>query len=245
MRRKKGAFDALRRTKPLREDDVPGPDSPEATELLARILETPRSTQEERTLQRRNLRLVLAIAAVSLVAVAATWIWVRTISIPNAILCYQAVDLDADTAAAPPSEQASAEACVGVWEQQILVNPELASPGSAPPLTGCVAENGALVVFPSDDPMVCDQLGLARPDPAGQEDADQIRQLEQELVEYFQSNECVPITDAQQRVSEFLAAHRLTSWVTERTEGSPDRPCASFSIDPELEIIFIIPIPRQ
>lgn len=245
MTRKTGAFDALRRSNPIREDEVPGPDSPEATELLAEILETPRGSQEERSLHRRNLRLALAIAAASLVAVAGTWIWVRTISIPNAILCYQAVDLAADTAAAPPSEQASAEACIGVWEQQVLVNPDIASPGSVPPLSACIAENGALVVMPTDDPMVCDQLGLAQPDPATQGEADQIRRLEQQLIEYFQSNECVPMTDALERVSELLAAHELTSWAIEGTDESADRPCASFSIDPELETIFIIPIPSQ
>ena len=119
------AFGALRRTNPVRDNEVPGADSPEARELLTRILATPREQELRTPASRRKLRLVLAVAAISVITIAATWIWLRSISIPNAIICYQAVDLDADTAAAPPSETATGDACAPAWEQQTLVNPDI------------------------------------------------------------------------------------------------------------------------
>ena len=239
------AFGALRRTNPVRDNEVPGADSPEARELLTRILATPREQELRTPASRRKLRLVLAVAAISVITIAATWIWLRSISIPNAIICYQAVDLDADTAAAPPSETATGDACAPAWEQQTLVNPDIVPPGSVPPLVACVAENGALAVFPSDDTTVCRRLGLAEPDPSTQESADNVRALESQLIEYFQSEGCIPVDEATTHVSRVTEDHGLASWAIEAQPETPERPCASFSIDPDLETIFIIPIPES
>lgn len=245
MKRERTAFGALRRTNPVRDNDVPGADSPEARELLTRILATPQDREIRTPASRRNLHLVIAVAAISVITVAATWIWLRTISIPNAIICYQAVDLDADAAAAPPSETATGDACAPAWEQQTLVNPDIVPPGSLPPLTACVAENGALAVFPTDDTTVCRRLGLAHPDPTTQELADNVRTLESQLIEYFQSEECIPVREATEHASDVAEDHGLGGWAIEAQTETPERPCASFSIDPDLETIFIVPIPRS
>lgn len=239
------AFGALRRTNPVRDNEVPGADSPEARELLTRILATPQDQVRRTPASRRRLRLVLAVAAISVVTIAATWIWLRSISIPNAIICYQAVDLEADAAAAPSSETATGEACAPAWERQMLVNPDIVPPGSVPPLTACVAENGALAVFPTGDSAVCRRLGLAYPDPSTQESADNVRSLESQLIEYFQSEGCIPVDEATRHVSGVAEDHGLASWAVEAQSETPERPCASFSIDPDLETIFIIPIPQS
>lgn len=244
MKPEQTAFGALRRTNPVRDNEVPGADSPEARELLTRILATPQDPLRTPA-SRRKLRLVLAVAVISVVTVAATWIWLRSISIPNAIICYQAVDLDADAAAAPPSEAANADACAPAWEQRTIVNPDIVPPGSVPPFTACVAENGGLAVFPTDDTTVCRRLGLAYPDPSTQESADNVRTVESQLIEYFQAEGCIPVDEATRHVSGVAEDHGLTSWAIEVQSETPERPCASFSIDPDLETIFIIPIPRS
>jgi hypothetical protein len=243
MKHEGKAVEALRRTNPVRDDEVPGADSPKAQELLARIIATPRDHGKPAPPSRRRLQLVIAVAVISIVTVAATLIWLRTISIPNAIICYQDVDLDSDTAGAPAGETAAAEACVPVWEQRTLVNPDISPPGSVPPLTACVARNGALAVLPTEDTSICRRLGLAQPDPATQPSADNIRTLEGQLIDYFQSVECVAISEAIDHVRAQAEDHGLGSWAIEAQGETPERPCASFSIDPELETILIVPIP--
>lgn len=248
VKRGKGqdGLERLRAINPVDESEVEGSDSPRAEELLTRIISTdPGWTTPPRRLLSKQVRLVLALLTGLIVTTAAAWIWTRAITTPNAVSCYQAVDLDADIAAAPPGERATADACVSVWERAELRNPDLVPAGSVPPLTACVAENGSLAVFPSEDRDVCATLGLAYPEPEHQDTADLVRDVEDRLVAYFQSKDCVPLDEAATEVERILDEMELTTWSVESQPERADRPCASFSFDSAAERVVLIPIPAQ
>lgn len=243
MSEPKNGVERLRETNPVEENRVEGPDSPRARQLLTHILARPREDDVPTRLSARRLRQAVALAVVALVTVAGAWLWFRPIDTPEAILCYREVDINSDLAAAPAGETVIAQACASVWEDETLVNPEVAEPGSIPPLTACVAETGALAVFPTDDTTVCDALGLAYPDPASQERADAVRQLQDQLVSYFQESECIPIAEAEVHIRQLLADFAIP-WIIQAQPATGDRPCASFSVDSAGKAIHLIPIPN-
>lgn len=246
MTRRNDGLDLLRATNPIDDDNVPDADSARAAELLAEIKATPRP---ERPLSRRfgrrpPVRLAIALAALAMVTIAAAWLWTRRVEIPDAISCYESTELDADIAAAPSGGPASAEACETVWQSEILVNPDIAPSGSIPPLTACVAETGALAVFPTDDTTICRTLGLAYPDPGTQSEADGLRQAQSQLIDYFQSEACIPMPEAEAQVRRVLDDAGLTDWLIETQAENPDRPCASHSFDSPNQTIHLVPIPE-
>jgi hypothetical protein len=244
MSEPRDAFDLLHETNPVVLSEVEGPDSPRAEALLASILATPRPPSERRALLPRRLRVVIVLAAVIAATTAAAWIWTRRIELPQSVICFESVDLESDRAGGPSSASATAEACEVVWQDGILHNPVLGPPGSVPPLTACVAESGALAVFPTDDSTVCRTLGLADPEPSGQEDADRLRQLSDGLITYFQSSPCIGIEEAEREVRRMLAEAGLDNWAVQSQPAPVDRPCASHSLDPRAETVHLVPIPK-
>lgn len=159
-------FELLRATNPIDERDVEGPDSPRARELLVSVMATPRPPAERPRILSRRLRVAIALGALAVATTAAAWLWTRTVEIPDSVLCYQAADLDSDISGAPVGGTATADACIPVWRDGDLQNSDVAPNGSVPPLTACVAESGALAVFPTDETTVCETLGLAYPEPS-------------------------------------------------------------------------------
>lgn len=232
----------LRDINPVDEANVDGPDSPRAEELLATIIATPRDIREHGP-ARRPVRLAIILAAAALAAIAAVWVTTQVVERPTAISCYQAVDLDADTAAAPAGGPATADACQPVWADGILANTDITPSGDVPPLTACVADNGSLAVFPTDDATVCEQLGLAYPEPLQQDTADDIRQLENQLIAYFQTEDCPTIETAADQVRRILDQAGLTDWTIQTQPANPQRPCASHSLVEESQTVILIPIP--
>ena len=168
----------------------------------------------------------------------------RPVSEPEDIVCYQAVDLDSDRVGVGYGADVTAAACVRFWEDGTLTNPEFGPAGSVPPLAGCVSAAGSLAVFPSEDPNVCQDLGLADVDPSSVPAAGEIRSLNDILVDYFASDGCVPIPRAVDDVRGILDTRGFANWTITETSGSSDRICASFSMEAENETVFIVPIPK-
>jgi len=179
------------------------------------------------------------------ITTAAAWLWTAVIDKPHAISCYKAPNLDADIAAAPVAGEASADACTVVWQDGILENSDIVPTGSVPPLTACIAEAGGLAVFPTDDTTICGQLGLAHPEPAGQDQADALRGVEETLISYFQSESCIPMAEAEVEVWRILDGAGLTDWRVQTQPEHPDWPCASHSFDPESQTVHMVPIPKN
>lgn len=242
MSGKRDAFDQLRTSDPVDRLRLEGHASPRAQRMLRSILGTPR---EERTpSNRRRLVLVIAIAAAALAALAAAWLITRPVTQPQGIACYQAADLDADRVAVQSGLTVTAAACEALWVDGTLSNPEFGPAGSVPPLVACVNDAGGLAVFPSDDPSICADLGLATPDPASTSDAEAVRALNDALVEYFSARQCIPIPEAVVEVRRILDTHGAADWTIQQTPGPDDRPCASFGLDAKAQTIFVVPIPE-
>lgn len=239
------ALDRLSAINPVDEKTVEGPDSPRAKDLLVKITATSRNDLHTRRPLRKPLRLAISLAVVAAVTIAAAWVLTRIVESPNAVSCYQAVDLNADVAAAPAGGPATAEACVPVWQDGVLVNTKIAPSKTVPPLLGCVADNGSLAVFPTDDPTVCSTFNFAYPDPVNQDEADLLRAVEDQLIEYFQSAECRPMTAAETEVRFILDRAGLTDWSIQAQPENPGRPCASHSLSEDARTVILVPIPEN
>ncbi len=227
----------LRATNPIDTGDVDGPDSARAQLIFNKV-----TTTESGIFSRQSLRLAIILAALLVLTTAAAIVLTRPIQIATAISCYRSVDLNADIAVAASGTDATAAACESAWSDAVLVNEDFGPPGFVPPLTACVKENGALAVFPTDDGSTCDRLGLARPDPSSQGHADLIRRVEADLVDYFSSDSCISMDDAAQKVRRVLDESGLASWQMTTQPTTPERRCASFSLDETTETVYLVPI---
>lgn len=239
------ALEQLRQANPVDADRLPGPDSPEASALKEKILATRRPGQPPRRHVPRRRRVVVAVAA-GLLAIASTataWVLItRDVTQPR-MACYEAASLGADRVGLSNPQTLEASECAPIWEEGTLTNPAAAKPGETPPLTACVTEAGTVAVFPSDDPQLCQRLGLAYPEPNSANRQAPTLALQQALIAYFANEECIPLSQAQTEVAEILRRHGFKGWDTEVMPGPSDRPCASFSLNAEQHVVSIIPIP--
>lgn len=74
----------------------------------------------------------------------------------------------------------------------------------------------SLAVFPTDDPTVCEDLGLSYPEPLEQDTANEIREIDDELIAYFQAEDCPTIEAAADEVRRILDQVRLTDWTIQK-----------------------------
>lgn len=234
-------FDLLAQADPVDEQSLVASDSEWAEALLSEIVAQPHGRPA--TTGVRPLKTAFVLAVLGLVSIAATWLWTRPVELPDSVLCYESVSLDADIAGAPLAGEPSADACAAVWRSGELENPSLVDRGGVPPLTACIAESGALAVFPSDDPDLCGSMGLPYPEPSSQGDAAELRRVAQDLVEYFQSLDCVEMAEAEAQVRHLLDKGGLQHWDIRAQPATDARPCASHSFDPDSKAIHLIPIP--
>jgi hypothetical protein len=238
------AFALLRLADPVDQDTVRSPDSPPARQLLAEILQTPRDTPYRRH-RRPDWQVAVGVALVTVLTIAATWLWLRPVTDPLGVACYAAVDLDGDRAArAGGSTLDPDDACGDYWRDRVLVNPDLVPPGSVPPLLGCVTDQGGLAVFPTDDPETCARLGLATVDPGSIDEGDTIRAVTDQLVDHFLAAGCLPLDQAERDVRQILDDNGFTDWTIIAGPPTEERPCASLAIDAPTRTITLVPMPQ-
>jgi len=236
------AFERLRAANPVDPARVDGPDSPRAQQLLASILATPRTPEPAVVRRRRRRRLGVAVALVAILGGAAAWIVTRPVANPATVSCYAQPALHG-TQAGLVGVPLDVESCAPYWENGTLTNPDY-PPGVAPPLVACVTDVGTFAVFPSEDPNLCEKLGLAPPEPQSIEDAKPTLDLGQALVDYFLSESCIPIPQAASAVRRILDEHGAADWTITLGNQRPDRPCASLSFEPRTHTVRIVPIPE-
>ncbi len=243
MRKPNDAFEALRDANPVDESALPGPESPKARALLAEITSTPRIRPAPPARRSRRLAVIIAIVLLALASIAAAWLVLRDVTDPISVTCYREGRLGGDIAAVTSGGPLDVNLCDREWEDRILTNEAIVPAGQIPPLVGCVTDRGNLAVFPSDDPGLCAQLGLAEPDPASIPQGNQLRQLSDDLVAHFDAQECQPLPDAERDVRAILDSYGFDDWQIQSSPTRPSRPCASFSLDPATQIIHLVPIP--
>jgi len=237
------AFEAFRASNPVDDSTLPDADSTDARALFSEITSRSRTMPEADKHPRRQLVLVIAVAILALGLVAAAWLIFRDVSDPISVACYQDTSLGSNVVAASPDGPLEASLCEQVWEEGTLVNEAVVPAGQAPPLVGCVTDQGNLAVFPSEDPSICAQLGLAEPTPSSPAEGDTIRQLDNDLVEYFSQHECQTIEQARLDIQQLLDGYGLSEWIIQMSPGGPGRRCASFGLDAPNNIIHLVPIP--
>lgn len=244
MARSDVALVAFRESNPVDESTLPGPESTEARTLFAEITSTPRTSPQTGGYTRRRLGLAIAIAILALALIAAAWLVFRDVSDPSSVGCYQATSLESDVVAASSGGALDASLCEPVWEEGTLVNEDIVPAGQIPPLVACVTEEGSLAVFPSDDTTICSQLGLARPAPESLPEEDVIRELDDDLVDYFAQQACQTVEQARQDIRQILDRYGLSDWSIQDSPGGPDRPCASYGLDAPSQTIHLVPVPQ-
>lgn len=228
----------------LREGDPAIVRSPEHDAALRRNIQVRVLDADRRPLRatRRKILVVALLVGTALLLTAAAFYLTLEPSDPRGIACYQAASLDAPQfiVDAPSSRQPGE--CGPLWDNGTLTNPAVAPGGEIPQLIGCVTAGGGLAVFPSDDNLLCDRLGLAGYEQPTQNDA---IDLNQRLLDLFSTGGCMTISDAQLRIEDILADQGIDDWsVTISTPASADRPCASFSLNGDGRTILLVPIPR-
>ena len=189
-------------------------------------------------------RLLVAVAVLAAVSVAATWLLTRDVTNPTAVVCYEEVSLDSDRAAAATGGDLDPSLCAAEWESGPLVNEDIVDKGEVPPLVGCVTDQGVLAVFPTYDQGICEELGLAQPNPGSFSEGNDIRQLQEDLIDHFSEQACQPMLAAEVDVREILDSSGFEDWQIRVGSSRPDRPCASHAVDPESKTIHLVPIPR-
>ena len=232
-------FDILRDNDPVGPTGLPEATSPPAQALFESITSSEPPHGYRRTRRRRWL--VAAAASVALLA-AAAWALTRDVTEPS-VVCYAAADLDSDRVGISTGGVPTVEVCESVWVEGTLTNPTVRAT-ETPPLTGCVTDSGELAVFPTDDPTICERLGLATPTaPPVTSDLAPAVAAQNDLVTYMLSQECISVADAERRVQATLDAHGLHDWTVQTQPPHPQRPCASLAFDNTTQTVLLIPIP--
>jgi hypothetical protein len=240
-----GARARLRAANPLRLEDAPGPDSPQAAALLERILATdpepsPRRIPRHRRSWRRRLWVLLPVAAL---ASAAGYGILHRVTQPLVVACYSQPALSARPAVVPPGGEGPLAACEQLWQPAGTFNE--GGQAEVPTLTACVLDNGVVAVFPRRKAVdTCADLGLAPFDGSTKAAADNARlaRAVDAISDQFLSR-CVDHDEAVAIVQRALANEGLIDWhVANNGTFSPETPCASLAAEPGSHTLIVAPV---
>jgi hypothetical protein len=218
-------FDLLRDANPVDEASIPATvDHQPAQRTLATI----RDRQPARS---RPRRLVWAIAAIliALLLAAAAIVVTRKASNTVGITCYAEPSRNADRAGVAPSWPTAIETCAQAWRDGRIGRP----PQEPPALVGCVFENDVVGVFPSDDPGLCDRLGLDRHDPSQRFDSDPAVILARRIADHHRAVGCPDAATKEAFIRQQFADLGLTNWKVRPLTSPPPRPglCTTGVVD--------------
>lgn len=238
MTNSRDPFDILNDYDPVDHTSIPDADSPRGRALLQQI------TQSGRPRRAVRPRVVLAVAIIAAIAAAGMTWYILTRDVTQlGISCHAAVTTDSDIVAVSADGTPAAIDCASAWADGLLTNPDVLL-GDVPPLTACVTDVGAVVVFPTADSNVCDSLGLAHQNPNQPSDnLEKLAAAEQEITDYILATTCQPLDEAETVIKGILDAHGLADWTVTRQPNHPDRPCASVAYDTERKLVVLVPNP--
>ncbi len=237
----------LRAANPVREADMPSPDSPKARALMERIVRTdpggPRPVPARRSTRRRALLVLVPVAI--LAAGAAGFSIYRSAGDPLVIACHATMALQGSSAVAVgPGDPVGA--CTSMWRPGGDLNPrgEL----SLPLLEACVS-NGVDHVFPHPEGVdACDALGLkhaAAPTSQEADEATAAHRAQDKL-----TGELLGACETKDRAIAFtrhvLRTEGLTDWSV-TTIGRPfteSAPCASATVKVPQRTVVIASVSR-
>ena len=231
----------LRAANPVREEDVPSPDSPQAEALFERIM----ATEPEVTGRRRRVRWqrTWLLVPAALLAAAASYGVFHRVSQPLVVACYATPTLTGSRTIVQAGDFGPIAACDALWRAGGQFN----SAGGAglPPLFACVLDTGTVGVFPDTKGSgTCSSLGLAPAGAPGKRQGENVDLVEVQSVlsEEFISR-CVGEDEAVSMAEQELADHGLIDWhVVADMPFSPQEPCASLAVDIPSRTISLVPV---
>ena len=201
------------------------------TNEIVRTEEIPKAPPSRRRTRRW---VAFALVPAALIGAAATYAATRSADeVVNGIGCYAAPRLDADTSVVEADGRDPVTVCAEAW-------PNLGGP-SVPPLVAC-AMGQVVAVFPSDDPGICQHLGLD-PLPADyKEAAGKFVSMRDDLINRFASDDrCVTETEGRQIARDVLDEHGFIDWSIHGGTFSDAEPCAELWFDSDKKIVGLVP----
>ena len=229
-------FDALREV-----DPAGGIDPAEMARIKARIRTRVLADRSPRPRGRRRVLLAVAVALLALAAVAAAVYLTRQPTQISGIGCAADLSLDA-VHVIPPTGGLDPQQCAPLWADGTIVNPDIVPPGEVPPLTGCVNDAGTLIVLPTDDQGICEQLDMAVYAPAPKATNSMV-EVENRLVEQINPHVCPSFDDARRIAEDALTDAGIDDWTVAVSQPPTDqRPCPSLSFDHTTRRILLVPI---
>lgn len=202
--------------------------------------------------RRRRTTAMFGVVALGVSAVAAgAFVARRQPTTTISVGCYAEARLDADTAVVNTEPVGAEETCAQLWREGHI------GTGPVPPLQACVLRQGAIGVFPGNDPSVCADLGnntapAPPPDeiepPAGNGG---VVALTAELVAIHGDASCLAPEEARALAASALRRHGFRGWKVEVAGGATgkgfddERPCATFHVDEEQKVVLLVPFPRR
>jgi hypothetical protein len=222
---------------------------PPDRDLPARRLQLRREhlVREITTSRRRVRRLVSALAAAALVLAATgfgAYELTRELTHVDSIGCFERADVDGNVTVIGSEAADPVAACAALWRSGAV-----GSTTTAPSLTACVLDTGAVAVMPGPAG-VCEALGIASLSAEGRRRLAGLGELRAALAARFgdgsgskKRTACVGEHDARRIVREELHARRLTGWTIDVAVAfDADRRCASAALVPAEKTIRLIPV---
>ena len=244
MNGSRDARDRLRGANPVRVEDAPNVETPQALALFERIVATDPVLPPPRV--RRpwfRWRRLWVLVPVAVLASAASFGYLHRAKEPYVVACYPKADLSSPLAAVAPSVDGPLAACSELWQPGGQFNP--AGDEAVPMLTACILKTGALAVFPGQQGVdTCGDLGLVRADDSvkpNDEERKVIRATEAVSAEF--SSRCIGRDEAVSFAEQQLTKQGLDDWkVRASTPFAPGRPCATLFVDaPNQTFVVVVP----
>jgi hypothetical protein len=247
MTRRRDTSADLRRANPVREADVPSPDSPKARALMERIVRTePEATQSVPTRRRTRRRAFLVLVPVAILVLGAAGFSIyRSADEPLVIACHATMARHGTTVmASGPGDPVAA--CTGLWRPGGALNPRAEL--SLPLLEACI-QDGAAHVFPHPDGVdACEKLGLKHAAAPSRRQADEAAAADHAKTDL--ADESVTKCDTRAQGIAFarrvLRKEGLSGWAV-RVVGrpfTPSAPCAAADVDLQRRTIWISSVSR-
>lgn len=159
---------------------------------------------------------------------------------PTGVICYDSPSQHHGVVVTATGES-PIELCAREWTNGQLGH------GEAPALVGCVGAGGASAVYPSDDPTLCDQLGLGVLDPVIPPEQLAIIAFTNDITDQLGTMGCVDQATLTQLIEAQLHDKGLDDVYTIKVLRATNaaEPCAVMGANPADHTIEILPVPNM
>lgn len=219
------------------------PDVSRLIRLANRSVENTRIERDSSESRKRQVRRFVVVVAASAFAVssgayvaARTIRWSQPTDPRSGIACRTEARTNADATVIGPSVDPIAS-CIAKWESDSMFRSVRAN-GPIPELHVCVNQSGTVEVFPGDE-SVCSRLGMSNKVNIPTETEQRMFRL-QKILEETVYGRCLDADAAVAATRSALDAVGFTDWQIDVQPTTSSKPCASTSIEPDLNMASII-----